>query len=382
MSYTADPGETYALVVGIEEYAARGSWNELDGPVPDARQFTDWLRNKGVPTENIILCLAPRPSNMELMTISEPGARPATSQVIREALTDTLRHKQGDLLYVFWGGHGMMPADEQRRLFYADARQDNMLNLDLNAALRLMKSTIYEGFKQQICIIDACANYLPIALNVTTLPHETFAYGDPSQQCKQSVFLAAKAGDVAKNMTHEQTGLFSREVFAYLDANSNGGWPPASDAMAIALAERFIQLRESGVLEQTPNFFSYQSGDGHVMTMATVKNTAPKAVVLPTLRPKLLFEQKVQLRNALIDCAMIRDLHTRSYILLQLRPAIWMNILYQNTLNVHVLSIIDTCLNHHGGIAELIYVLKLHEESICVENLERVARQFGLIPPT
>ena len=48
MTIIADPQRTYAVVVGVEHYEEEKGW-ELDGPVPDAVAFVEWLRERGVP---------------------------------------------------------------------------------------------------------------------------------------------------------------------------------------------------------------------------------------------------------------------------------------------------------------------------------------------
>lgn len=91
---TVSPQRTYALVVGLEKYNAGTSWN-LNGPANDARKFADWLCSRGVPPENIFLFLSllDEGSNASLVVQS------ATRDNLYRAITDTLRQKQGDLLY-------------------------------------------------------------------------------------------------------------------------------------------------------------------------------------------------------------------------------------------------------------------------------------------
>ena len=137
----ADPGKTYALVVGIERYAAGDSWN-LDGPAHDARRFVQWLRDHDVPAENISLFLSPLEANQALRD-GEPAARDATRQEIERELFGPLAQKSGDLLYLFWGGHGVMTPESERRLYYADATTQNKLNLDFNSLLTSMRSDTF-----------------------------------------------------------------------------------------------------------------------------------------------------------------------------------------------------------------------------------------------
>src|SRR5688500_2652035 len=140
MNTTTDPQRTYALVVGIEEYNAGGAWNRRDGPAADARRFCNWLISRGVLPDNIALCLAPRPDHVSLLPSGVPAAQPATCAAISDTLMTKISALRGDLLYLFWGGHGMITADETRRLFCADATPQNLRNVDLNSLMTTLRS--------------------------------------------------------------------------------------------------------------------------------------------------------------------------------------------------------------------------------------------------
>ncbi len=157
MTVTVDPKRTYALVVGVEKYEAGSIW-DLDGPANDARKFVVWLRSRHVPEENILLFLSPLDKNK---AVAGAEVQVATREKVYGAITGILPRKhEGALLYVFWGGHGIITPDNRRLLFYADATQANHLNLDVNSLLASLRSDYFPCFAQQICIIDACANYV------------------------------------------------------------------------------------------------------------------------------------------------------------------------------------------------------------------------------
>ena len=154
---SADPTRTFALVVGIEKYDAGSNWN-LDGPVTDALEFYQWLLARNVSRENIHLLLSPLDENIARIQESNLGASPATSSAIRYGL-NALHETKGDLLMLFWAGHGIVSGEKQRRLFYADATGDDKRNLDLDSLLKSFGSSYFGGFPRQILFIDACANY-------------------------------------------------------------------------------------------------------------------------------------------------------------------------------------------------------------------------------
>jgi Caspase domain len=144
---SADPAQTYALVVAIEKYDAGSAWN-LDGPVTDALEFCQWLLARNVPREHIHLLLSPLEENVPAIEESKFEAQPATRSEIDKALT-TLHDTKGDLLALFWAGHGVVNGEKDRRLFYADATSDNKRNLDLDSLLKSLGSSYFAGFPRQ-----------------------------------------------------------------------------------------------------------------------------------------------------------------------------------------------------------------------------------------
>src|SRR6266404_4710789 len=124
-----DPASTIAIVVGVEKYDAGDNWN-LDGPATDALRFTEWLIKQKVPPQNILAFVSP------LKAFSFPNevkVKSATRQNIDEAIRTTLRPRDEQLLFFFWGGHGAISKDNMsRRLFYTDATAEDKKNLDLN----------------------------------------------------------------------------------------------------------------------------------------------------------------------------------------------------------------------------------------------------------
>jgi uncharacterized caspase-like protein len=152
-----DPASTFAIVVGVEKYDAGAAWN-LTGPAADARRFTEWLVEQKVPPENIRVFISP------LSTQSFPAAvsiAPATMNNIAEALRTTLRGRNEELFFFFWGGHGIIDENSARRLFCCDATAEDKKNLDLNDLRLTLRSPYFRGsaLKHQILIVDACATF-------------------------------------------------------------------------------------------------------------------------------------------------------------------------------------------------------------------------------
>jgi hypothetical protein len=250
--FTAKPQHTYALIVGIERYQ-ESRWN-VNGPANDALKFARWLYERGVPKENIRLCL----SSLEEIEQSELGVEEATEQKIAGIITDFFPDKKGDLLYIFWAGHGLITSERERRLLCADATKRNWQNLDFNSLLVYLSSDSFQ-IRNHICIVDACANYiLESKGRPTNLGGKTFSSGQPRTETQQFVLLATREGEQAKVNANGKTGYFSQAVREALAEEPPDCWPPDMRSIADKIKQQFEGLDK----KQLPTYWYYQSGNG------------------------------------------------------------------------------------------------------------------------
>lgn len=258
----AQPARTFALLVGVEDYVAEDI-PELDGPAIDALRFARLLRALDVPASNILLCVSPLKQNRErLEEWTESEVYTTTRTDITSAISDRLQRATGDLLYVLWGGHGILTMDGRQRLFYSDARRGNLLNTDLNALLGFLRSDQFGRFPIQVVFVDACAHYLTDPWQYFELPSEQYPSSAAAPDCNQSVFLAASAGQFAENVSREKTGLFSKVLLEELESRA-AGLLPDLDGLAERLRVRFSALRSSSrQLNQTPYYVAYRPWRG------------------------------------------------------------------------------------------------------------------------
>jgi len=259
--HIADPRRTYALVVGIEKYAL-GPEADLNGPAHDARRFADWLSARGVPQENLVLLLSPLDEGRTLLD-QWPGPYkwPATRESVDYTIHQMVDHWMGDLLYIFWGGHGVMTADRRRRLFYADTTPIDWHHLVLDSLLIHLSSHYLSGLQQQICLVDACANYQRRFSQEQLGEGDTFLPGEPLADPEQFVLLSTREGEVAKNRSQEQTGYFTQIVLEELAREPETLWPPDMEGIAERVKKRFETLRREKVIKQTPVSIQYQTWD-------------------------------------------------------------------------------------------------------------------------
>ncbi|MEH1841986.1 MAG: NB-ARC domain-containing protein [Nostoc sp.] len=255
----AKPERTFGLIVGIEKYHET-AWNVPGGgPADDALKFAHWLHRRGVPKQNIRLCLSALEENHQLIGECGLTVELATEQNISDIVTNFLSPKSGDLLYIFWAGHGLITSERERRLFFADANERNYQNLNLNSLLVYLASKKFQ-IRNHICIVDACANF-PSLLRYQSgeLPGKTFFSGDPDPASQQFVLLATREGETAKVNSTEKTGYFSqavREAFAA----ANGTFPPNMTEVTEVIKQRFKSLDK----KQLPTYFYSRNWDGDI----------------------------------------------------------------------------------------------------------------------
>ncbi len=231
LSEQADPKKTYAVVVGIEEYAS-AAWNVTDGsPSTSATEFCGYLQEHGVEGQKTHLLLS---------ALKDPGPVPGSPQ-IRGAtrgdfsdVIDQLRGQTGELLVVYWCGHGVIDLDRGRRLFFADAEKDRPHNLELDPFLAVLASEWFPGFRRQLLLIDACAT--PMSWNFTfDVPGERFPPNKPLAT-SQAVLYSALHLESAK------PGLLWRAVKPRLGEQLPERWPPDVGELVEQLNDDFEKL--------------------------------------------------------------------------------------------------------------------------------------------
>jgi hypothetical protein len=248
------PEATRAVLVGIDAYKAGRDW-DLYGSVAGAAQVAEWLLACGVPADQLTCVLVPRD---EVNDAQAPAAAVAALEgrgvsVLRDASRDALEDifidglgRDGDLLFVFWSGHGVLLDDEaDRALFTADATPENKRNIRVQEVLRYLTSGTAARFCQQLLLFDACAN--PVeqlggpAPPVATWPHSN------RSETKQFVLFSAAQGQIADNGTR-----FQGFVNVALESLQGHGWPPDPVGLARRVEAHFADLRDKGLTRQMP----------------------------------------------------------------------------------------------------------------------------------
>jgi Caspase domain/Effector-associated domain 9 len=226
-SQPVQPANVYALVVGVEKYQA-GAEYDLNGPANDAIAFTRWLLGQGVDPEHVYLFLSPLDKNRQVLLMAEslgmtplPAIHDLISAKIRSRLTSE-HGSGGDVLYVFWGGHGIITKTDAtiRRLLFADTDDDTKWNLNVNSLVEALSTAAHgAGFDQQIFLLDACANAYYQGLSQTIQGEAAevkFAASGDVDRGDQFILFASAAYEVATNESDAGTGSFSKAVLTAL----------------------------------------------------------------------------------------------------------------------------------------------------------------------
>ncbi|WP_338702380.1 caspase family protein [Streptomyces sp. Q6] len=259
-----DPARVTALVVGIERYRAGDTWR-LPGPAHDALRFHTWLRERGVPERNILLHLAPVDDERPW-----PAHEPADHATLRDALVRELPARQGDFLWVWWGGHGVLDQDERIRLYCSDATADDRRNLDLESARRRLSSDSLTGFGRQTWVVDACQTFDERHGFPHSLPTEHLPAGGRTDVHEQALLLAATRGQRAVNDPERRTGLFSDLVLTSL-ARTGGGAAPDPVPLFADVRDLVEKEWSSGRTEQLPTLILNRPGHAETVRPRPVR---------------------------------------------------------------------------------------------------------------
>lgn len=266
------PDKTVAIVVGIEKYQMGERWN-LDGPARQAARFINWLSRRGVPSENILRFLSPLKSNesdcrsaLQSLAQREHAERLWESpdrDVITKALTERLSQFDADLLFLFWGGHGVMESDQKRYLLFANASPRDKAAISLDEILRSLRAKTKHGksAEYQVIFNDSCANYFEDLGHELSLAALSRTHISPDRRVKQFVMHAAAAGERADNGDIRPAVNFSNAVLGLLERRTDQ-WPDVLD-LKEQVVEHFDRLSAGASDIQTPVFFQWSDWKGN-----------------------------------------------------------------------------------------------------------------------
>ncbi|MBZ9599301.1 caspase family protein [Streptomyces erythrochromogenes] len=255
----------FALVVGVEEYEVSHKWN-LPGAARDALRFAQWLTGPaGVPPANVRLFLSPLVSTSldwgtaPQLTALRASCRPAVRENVVSALTRDLPECEGDLLWIFWAGHGFLDARNDILLPYADATGKHTQHLNLESTLRWWKSDKVRParFRLQVALVDACRVEAPSGFGA-----EDFGPGGIVATRNQFTLYASREGEEAKNQAERGAGQFTEVLLRELENRTLDECVRGLVRITRSMQERFRELEEQNLGWQMPQFLRDRDWDG------------------------------------------------------------------------------------------------------------------------
>jgi hypothetical protein len=242
MSGTVDPRRALVLSVGIEKYDYGELW-DLPGSAAAALRFATWAIRCGVPPERVTLAcswLDIQPQLPERLWAKVP-----TFGQLKRVITN-ISDTEGDLLLIFWCGHGVVNDNEERALFTSDGTLDGKQNLPVDEILRYLRSTKLTGFGRQILLIDTCANFVEEMSFDEELPRVGLPAGKGRRRIAQFAFFAAAPGQTAGVSHTRGEPMFSTIALSWLEEHALTALPPDVDALTPAGHRRLRKAERPG----------------------------------------------------------------------------------------------------------------------------------------
>ncbi|MEU9039512.1 hypothetical protein AB0D45_32045 [Streptomyces sp. NPDC048352] len=265
------PGRTFALVAGVERYEISHHWN-LRGPARDALRFARWLTGPGeVPAANVRLLLSPLDDPDTLDWSASPGLaalrstyRPATEENARTVLLDELPACDGDLLWIFWAGHGHLGRGGELMLPCADARPGHIRHLNLDSALRWWRTDLvgHRRFPLQAALVDACRVDAPRDSR-WNFGSADYGGGTTVPGRRQFRLYASREGEAAQNDAERGAGRFTEALLGELGERSVWEGAAVLPHAARRIHRAFQDLRERGEGWQLPQFLVDRDWDAN-----------------------------------------------------------------------------------------------------------------------
>ncbi|MEU6553428.1 hypothetical protein ABZ915_24580 [Streptomyces sp. NPDC046915] len=259
-----DPADVRAVVVGLENYPGAPEMS-LPGAADNALRFARWLRRGDVPKDNITVLLSPLDDAIGSLTATAAEAdirwrRVAKTDDIRDVFVQELRNTPGELLYVYWGGHGVLGKDGGRLLFTPDATAADLRCIGVEELRVHLTGVDLHGFAQQVLFFDACATFVE-SHQLDHGPAPVPFPGCDRRTVDQFLLHAARDGQAAVHDMAEGTGVFSRMLLDWLEEHAPDPLPGLA-ALEDAVRTWFDERYAVGAPPQTPTTCRHRSLDG------------------------------------------------------------------------------------------------------------------------
>ncbi|MGW0659457.1 VMAP-C domain-containing protein [Streptodolium elevatio] len=282
----------HAVVVGIERYREEPGW-DLPGAAGDATRFARWLLDGGVPAANVRVLLAPLDASRAMLDPQVSYTEAWNRDEYMNAFSEPrLNGGKADVLYVFWGGHGLLGHGDRRLLLSPDASRRDLRCIDANDLREYLTRTELMVFKRQVMLVDTCATFLEADRFGSGPALATFPE-HPRRVTEQLVLHAAADGRVAASNAAARSGEFSLAVLNWFEGNASpchADW----DALCQHVTGHFEALVANGHSVQSPIAL-------RVRTLAGSTSDLIVPRTLPPADPRLVAKLVLVLDRMLVD---------------------------------------------------------------------------------
>src|SRR6202011_5322087 len=147
--------QTYLVLVAIEEYPNLGSAWRLPDVGVRAVEFARWIiEDGGLPKSNV-RAFANGTIVPALIALGLDKAQifdPKNEGISNFFAELGARFPDGEILLLYWTGHGFVSRDSVGGLLLADAIPSQKTNLDVDQLIRLLRSAQAGNFRRQFAI--------------------------------------------------------------------------------------------------------------------------------------------------------------------------------------------------------------------------------------
>jgi len=245
VSDDVDPKRTHVVSIGIEDYE-NAMFPPLAGVAKGATRFAQWAIAAGVKPANVRL--ASSPAAHLAGNLAKVASYEATFGGIETLFLD-LRGAAGDLLLVYWAGHGVLNNCRQRVLFTSDSDEVRARYFRVDNLHDFLASDRVPGFDRNVLFIDACANFaheINLDRSMANATFENFR----GRRIQQWTLFSAAQGEYAQNDAVNQQTAFSAALLPWLKANS--GIPIDFYAAVDHVTAQLKKLSDDGTTMQHP----------------------------------------------------------------------------------------------------------------------------------
>ncbi|WP_040807232.1 VMAP-C domain-containing protein [Nocardia concava] len=240
-----DPARVLVIAVGIDDYQLPSM--SLSGAAAYAERIVDWALRCGVPGTNVWLGSS-RPStdvpDGRAVRFIEP-----TRAGIEDALVDAAKF-DADFLLFYWCGHGVLH-ERRRAVFTSDVRDGVMRIHNIDSMQRYLASDTVSHLKDQLLVIDACANfYDSVKVSDRLISSDSLDIGR-DRAVNQFTLYSAGQGQIARFDQVARSTEFSDTVLGWLEEQVRFPMDPKS--LTGKVKRRFAELRTERRFRQRPS---------------------------------------------------------------------------------------------------------------------------------